>query len=528
MKNKIFSHFKDYKFRVVLIFFLLIFENGIWLLNTFVNISLTDYAIKGSASGFLKFLILSIALMLLLLVIKTISKKEIFKLSMLCANDLRDKYTEQFYYNFTTDKLNQSGNYVSNLTADILFIQSNAFEGVFNLISAYLSIGFSLMGAFVIHWSFIVIFPITMLISMIVPNLLSKKFQDLAMIFSNARGLVIKKFTDIFNGADIIKRNNAKGFLKKSVFEYGSEFENENYNYKRKSNFYHTLIAMSSIFSQFIYVLATLVLVLLGYITVGSIVGLFNISQSIYTGVSQIFSQKAQIVSTYPIFDKLLLDYKKENSKIKLKGIDSIEFKNLNFKYDDKDVFKDFNFKIDKGENVAIIGKSGSGKSTLVKLLLKELPSTESVFINGNRIEDISSHDLYEKIAIVNQKPYLFNTSVRKNVKLDNEYDDKRILKILRNLKIDRFEDSSNLLDTVISQNGQNISGGELQRIVIAREIIGDKDVLILDEGLSAIDSETKNIIEDYIFKNEDLTIISILHPRSEEELNIYDKALSL
>lgn len=528
MKNKIFTHFKNYKLRAILIFLLLIFENGIWLANTFVNISLTDYAIKGSASGFIRFLIISIALMILLLIVKTISKKEIFKLSMLCANDLRDRYTEQFYYNFTTDKLNQSGNYVSNLTSDILFIQSNAFEGVFNLISAYISIGFSLMGAFVIHWSFIVIFPITMLISMIVPNLLSKKFQELAMIFSNARGSVIKKLTDIFNGADIIKRNNAKGFLKNSVYEYGNEFEKENYNYKRKSNFYHTLIAMSSIFSQFIYVLATLFLVLLGYITVGSIVGLFNISQSIYTGVSQIFSQKAQIISTYPISDKLLLDYKKENSKIKLNGIENIEFRNLNFKYEDKDIFKDFNFRINKGEKVAIVGKSGSGKSTLVRLLLKELPSTESIFINDNNIEDISSHDLYEKIAIVNQKPYLFNSSIRKNVMLDNEYDDNKILKILHNLKIDRFEDESNILDTVISQNGQNISGGELQRIVIAREIIGDKDVLILDEGLSALDSVTKNIIEEFIFNNDELTIISILHPRSEEELKIYDKVLNL
>lgn len=177
---------------------------------------------------------------------------------------------------------------------------------------------------------------------------------------------------------------------------------------------------------------------------------------------------------------------------------------------------------------MAIVGGSGSGKSTLVKSILKEVvPSNGVIKINNVDISSLSQDSIYRHVGIVSQDSYLFNFTIRDNIEFGDKFSDEEIEKIANSLGLSEFLSEENRLNTELKNNGENISGGQRQRLVILREILKNKDVIILDEGTSSLDKKTKDAIEDFLLKSS-LTIIYIIHPRSDDELNKFDKIIRL
>nr|WP_256442616.1 ABC transporter ATP-binding protein [Gemella sp. zg-1178] len=193
----------------------------------------------------------------------------------------------------------------------------------------------------------------------------------------------------------------------------------------------------------------------------------------------------------------------------------AIEFKNFSFKYDNEEVLKNINLKINKGETIGIVGKTGSGKSSLVKQLLRLYPVAENqLILDGKSIEKYYDYSIRSKVAIALQEYQLFSKSLKENIlfyrnNLEENLEEALLIADLKK-DVDRFEDG---VETLIGENGLSLSGGQKQRIGIARAVIGNPEILILDDSLSAVDATTeKNIIANIKNSRQGKTNIIVAH----------------
>jgi ATP-binding cassette subfamily B protein len=194
-----------------------------------------------------------------------------------------------------------------------------------------------------------------------------------------------------------------------------------------------------------------------------------------------------------------------------------IDFKDITFGYEkNRVILKNFNLSVGAGQNIAIVGTSGSGKSTIGRLLFRFYDTDKgALFIDGVDIKEVTQSSLHSAIGIVPQDTVLFNDTIYYNIAYGNteaSYD--KVIEAARAAKIHEF--ISNLpdgYDTTVGERGLKLSGGEKQRVGIARTLLKNPPILLLDEATSSLDTETENSIQDSLNKMlEDRTVITIAH----------------
>ena len=181
----------------------------------------------------------------------------------------------------------------------------------------------------------------------------------------------------------------------------------------------------------------------------------------------------------------------------------SIEFKNVCFSYvdnKDKEVLKNINLKIKSGETIGIIGGTGDGKSTLVNLIPRLYDVTEGeLLVGGNNVKDYDIKVLRDNVSCVLQKNVLFAGTIKENLRWGNEdATDEEIIEACKLAQADKFiNEFPDKYDTHIEQGGSNVSGGQKQRLCIARALLKKPKILILDDSTSAVDTKTDKLIRD-------------------------------
>lgn len=195
-----------------------------------------------------------------------------------------------------------------------------------------------------------------------------------------------------------------------------------------------------------------------------------------------------------------------------------IVFDHVSFKFDDASIptLKDINLSINAGDTIAIIGKTGSGKSTFVNLLNRLIDPTEGhIYLDGNDITTIDKSYLREHVGVILQEPFLFSKTIEENINITLPYDDKNKAKELAILA--SVDDDINSLtlryETMVGERGVTLSGGQKQRISIARMLATKKEILVFDDSLSALDSETDLKIRTTLKEKEgSCTMLIITH----------------
>lgn len=213
-----------------------------------------------------------------------------------------------------------------------------------------------------------------------------------------------------------------------------------------------------------------------------------------------------------------LLDSPEEtnNGQVEFKSFESeIEFKNITFAYDTNPVLRNFSLIIEKGKKTALVGLSGSGKSTLVSLLLRLYDVEQGeILIDGKNIKDYTLTSLRNQFALVSQDIFLFNDTIRENICAGDNYTEKQIEEALNVSYASEFINTlPEKLDTTIGDRGMRLSGGQSQRITIARAFLKDCPVLLFDEATSALDNESERIVQKALDEvSGHKTVVAIAH----------------
>ena len=299
-------------------------------------------------------------------------------------------------------------------------------------------------------------------------------------------------------------------------------YARSNEEYMKKTLVYQPLNTVSLAASYIIAVAGGFYFINLGMMTLGELISVcvvIGMIQWPYIALSELVIMIIEVRQAtkriLEISDKKA-DVNNDLAESNFEFNSSIEFKEFNFSFEDNNhVLEDINFTINKGETIGVVGKTGSGKTTFIKQLLRLYPIEENtLLLDGKGIERYYDYSVRAKIGYAPQEYQLFSKSIKENVlfyrydledKLDEVLEQADIKK-----DISRFKDG---IDTLVGENGLSLSGGQKQRLGIARALLSDPDILILDDSLSAVDSNTeKTIIENIKKTREGKTNIIVAH----------------
>ena len=225
-----------------------------------------------------------------------------------------------------------------------------------------------------------------------------------------------------------------------------------------------------------------------------------------------------------------------EDGKENLRRISNFEgkisFKKVNFAYKkDNQVLKNINLEIKRGEVTAFVGASGAGKSTMLALILKFItPNNGDIFIDDKNLKILNTKDIRKNIALVQQQPFLFSGTIIDVIRMGRNFTKEEVIESARKANAHNFiQKLPEKYETEISERGSNFSGGQIQRIAIARAILGNPSILLLDEATSALDAESESEVQKGLNRAmKDRTVIVIAHrlatTQEANKIVVFDK----
>ena len=459
-----------------------------------------------------------------------------YVLNALCTyfkSFLSSKLGQQIGYNLRTDLIEKiskiklrkldsmkKGDIISKITNDVERLTDNLTEIIPELVYNFsLIIGVVIM-MFVID-PFLAALTITVIpLTYILLSFIVKKTQKYFELNQKAIGNVNSFVEESVTNNDVIKSFNKEKYFNKKFAEESAELA----KYGFKSSFYSSLaVPFNKAIGNLNYVIIVCIgsiSVIKGNLRIGAIQSFiqymkdFNKPMNV---IAQVIANLQMAIASVDRVEEILAMEEENNGKIRnVTFKNSIEFKNVSFSYvDGKPVLKDFSLKINKGEKIALVGKTGAGKTTIVNLLMCFHQKYDGeILIDGVELRTLDKKSYRKLISMVLQDTWLFEGTIKENIVFDRRITDSKLKSILDKSKIlHMIEGLPNGLDFEINEETNNMSAGEKQLLTIARALVADPEILILDEATSNVDTRLEYLI-NHSMNNlmKDRTSIVIAH----------------
>lgn len=357
----------------------------------------------------------------------------------------------------------------------------------------------------------------------------------IVIIISN---LILKKLynlkENVLVNQENLNKHLVRGFMELVVFRTNKKYDTEIniskegikniVDSKTKIKLVHEIFFTAfALIVNFLQVIVLAYAVLKSDLSVGAVVTVLSLLNKSYQPIAifnvEYVDYKLNKVTVNKYIS--LLETKDDNALTTGKTIKSlqgnIEFKNLSYRYNEKrkNVIENLSFKIKANSSVALVGESGSGKSTIIKLIIGLIKYQKgNILIDDFELSELNLNSFYDHVTYVSQDAPIFDGTLRENLIFDKNIEDNKIIEVLKLVSLEKlYNNLDNGLNTELGEKGITLSGGEKQRVALARLFFDDSKIIILDEATSAMDNITeKKVMNNILTKLKNKTIIIIAH----------------
>ena len=521
--SRLFKYYKKYKFLSIMVIILSMGYAGISLLSPIYEGKMLGYFENFDKTQILKTALFLVVLRIIIEIITNLWSRIVLKLNGKVNFDLKSDMLKSLT-NFEVKNFDNtnSGLFISRLNKD-----TTELSELFDYVTDDLS-GIILNVSFIIYVFFLNVYLGLYLIFNIISVyiLTSKKlfyYKREKKDYKEKDETVVGLYTDVIRGIREIKNLNLKSVVMQDVNKKQTETIKAEIKSTHTRRTWDRWIKAFQHILDFIFILISVYFITNKFLEISSFLIIFLYKNKVLDLINYISEIREKLadgkVSAQRVFDIISYNsFSKEiygNLNIKnIKG--SIEFKNVKFKYNSNNLFNNLNFKINCNQMVAIVGKSGEGKSTILKLINKSYSTNDGeILIDNYNINTLSEETIKNNISIVSQSPYIFNLSIKENIKLANpQATDKEIEEVCKEAQLhDVIIEMQDGYDTIVGENGVILSGGQKQRLAIARALIKKSKIILFDEATSSLDNNNQEKIKNIIKSlSKDHTVIIVAH----------------
>jgi len=472
------------------------------------------------------FLLIAWLLMLLLLMTAVFSNSYFFgKIRRLINIELKDKVFRRSYGKGNEEVA--SSEYVATITADIKQIErdfvDNSMAFIYSILQGVVTLGFLL----VVSWKVGLVFVMLGFLPTLVPRFTSKWLQKGTEGWQQANQEYIKTLEDGLQGRSLLKRYQAVGFFFKQILGSLTREENNYFSMNIRQRASSFLVGVLYSISTMASLSFGAWMVIQGELTVGTLITVYMAADRVVTPLISLANFYNEMTATAPLLRKVL-DEKPKGQVISEpvfsksdKHIVSLMDVSVGFEATNP-ILKNVNLNVTQGDRLLIEEPSGSGKSTLVKIMMNELSPLAGDIQYGRSLKG----DLRDQFAVVEQQPFVFHNTLRYNLVLGKEVSDEELFHVLESVGLTQFATETGL-NTELGSGHHQLSGGELKRLEVARALLYNKNILVVDEALSGLDDASADGLNRLIMDYPG-TVIDIEHRLDNEISDRFNKKLSL
>lgn len=507
------------------------------LISTMLAVSLQffkgdmlDFAVAGEMNKTVYYALLLIAFILgevlCYFCYKQFSAKFVVGCVKLLKHDVFESVLKRSYVAY---KERPQGEYLAKYTNEADMIKERHFNMLPMLWEILFKIIFVSAALFVLDWRIALITIALLTTPLYVPKIIEKRLQKAQSDYIHAVEDNLAKVNDWLSGFEIIKNYSIERKIMGRFQVVHDKSMEKLLRDTQLGNIAQLITTLISYLSYFIVLVCAAWLVLKGDFSAGDFfIAIGMIDQLSYPLIS-LAGITRQLIAIKPACESMesFLEVPETTQTVAtLKSIQSnIHFKDVTFSYENGSaVLERFNLTIQKGKRYLLKGPSGCGKTTAVNLLLRYYDVTSgNIEIDGVPLENVGNP--YGCMTVVRQEAILFHDTLRNNLTMYQDLPDKRLIDVLESVGLEKHANYQ-ALNSIVTENGSNFSGGEKKRICLARALLRDTDVLILDEPLANLDPETAERIEDFLLAIKNKTILVVSHQFTDANLNRFDQVV--
>lgn len=429
-----------------------------------------------------------------------------------------------------------NGKYISALTNDYSTLEANLITGIYTVANGLINflVGIWVISSVDVRMLLVglIVIGVNLIVSIITAKPIQKAYKERSDMFSEYTSYI----KEVLSAFHIVKNYNLKEKVSIDYYEKSESIQQKGFIIERMLSFINSFqnFLMQGSFYGILCVIGYLTLI--GKITPGGLLlvvtGIERMAWPLFE-VSEVFPK---LFSSKDLIHKIEKTLENENNYVETVDItdfkDRIAFKNVEFHYDDDEriILSDINLEFKKNGKYLIVGPSGGGKSTLLKLLRKYFnPTKGQIMIDNHDLKDVKKERFFALIANIEQQVFIFEDTIKNNLTLYKEYSNEEIDSAINAAGLREFVNNlSDGLNTIIYDNGKNISGGERSRLVIARALLSKASILLMDEAFASLDMERAREIEKTILNLKNITVINVSHVIFRDTKDLYDRVLTV
>ena len=416
---------------------------------------------------------------------------------------------------------------LSFFTNDLKQIETKGFLSEVSIIQNALMFVFALSYGIFLSPLTMLMFVLASCVPIIISQLFAKKIESSSAAWSASNSLYTGKLNDYMKGKDTIVNYNAQASAKKDFSKITTQLEN---SLKRMNNTVNlSNQTVGSVANLAIFGLAFsfgIYQVIQTNLSIGHFMAIVQVTNYLINPLMMIVSAVNDKKTTAVIFKKI---EGLEEKTYDLSGnapfeVHSIKVSEGGLSIGEQKLFTQLNFELQKGDKLLITGPSGYGKSTLLKALGGFMPFAEGEYLINNQRH--SSESIQNSVALIKQDPFIFDDTILFNITMGNPYNQTDLDKVIEQSQLAELIAEKGL-GFEVGENGKNLSGGQLQRIEIARGLLAKREIILADEISSALDNETSQKINQMLLRS-DSTLIEVSHKVSEDQNSQYQQIINL